>query len=103
MNQKKNFLTLGIIEMRERYKSQSREIIVPFELDLELNNIVFTVPQRGDKKKLLDLSVLNVKQYKADRLKTDRKAESGTKEYAFNERNSARVAFGKTAATNRVF
>ena len=62
-------MTLGIIEMRERYKSQSREIIVPFELDLELNNIVFTVPQRGDKKKLLDLSILNVKQYKADRLK----------------------------------
>lgn len=45
------------------------EIIVPFELDLELNNVVFTVPQRGDKKKLLDLSILNVKQYKADRLK----------------------------------
>ena len=55
---KEELLTLGIIEMRERYKSQSREIIVPFELDLELNNIVFTVPQRGDKKKLLDLSVL---------------------------------------------
>ena len=70
---KEELLTLGIIEMRERYKSQSREIIVPFELDLELNNIVFTVPQRGDKKKLLDLSVLNVKQYKADRLKQTEK------------------------------
>lgn len=66
---KEELLTLGIIEMRERYKSQSREIIVPFELDLELNDVVFTVPQRGDKKKLLDLSILNVKQYKADRLK----------------------------------
>ena len=66
---KEELLTLGIIEMRERYKSHSREIIVPFELDLELNNVVFTVPQRGDKKKLLDLSILNVKQYKADRMK----------------------------------
>lgn len=66
---KEELLTLGIIEMRERYKSQSREIIVPFELNLELNNVVFTVPQRGDKKKLLELSILNVKQYKADRLK----------------------------------
>ena len=66
---KEELLSLGIIEMRERYKSLSREIIVPFDLDLELNNIVFTVPQRGDKKKLLDLSLLNVKQYKADRLK----------------------------------
>lgn len=66
---KEELLTLGIIEMRERYKSQSREIIVPFELDIELNNVVFTVPQRGDKKKLMDLSILNVKQYKADRMK----------------------------------
>ncbi|WP_455586131.1 excinuclease ABC subunit UvrC [Bacteroides sp.] len=66
---KEELLTLGIIEMRERYKSFSREIIVPFEIDIELNNVVFTVPQRGDKKKLLDLSQLNVKQYKADRMK----------------------------------
>lgn len=62
-------LSLGIIEMRERYKSLSREIIVPFEMDIELNNVVFTVPQRGDKKKLLELSQMNVKQYKVDRLK----------------------------------
>ena len=66
---KEELLTLGIIEMRERYKSLSREIIVPFEIDMELNNVVFTVPQRGDKKKLLELSQLNVKQYKADRMK----------------------------------
>lgn len=62
-------LQLGIVEMRERYKSLSREIIVPFELDLELANVTFTIPQRGEKKKLLDLSLLNVKQYRADRLK----------------------------------
>lgn len=66
---KEELLTLGIIEMRERYKSLSREIIVPFEIDMELSNVVFTVPQRGDKKKLLELSQLNVKQYKADRIK----------------------------------
>lgn len=66
---KEELLTLGIIEMRERYKSLSREIIVPLKLEIELNNVVFTVPQRGDKKKLLELSQLNVKQYKADRLK----------------------------------
>ena len=70
---KEELLTLGIIEMRERYKSLSREIIVPFEVDMELNNVVFTVPQRGDKKKLLDLSLLNVKQYKADRMKQSEK------------------------------
>lgn len=66
---KEELLSLGIIEMRERYKSLSREIIVPFELDLELNNVTFTIPQRGEKKKLLELSELNVKQYKVDRLK----------------------------------
>ena len=62
-------LQLGIVEMRERYKSLSREIIIPFELDLELANVTFTIPQRGEKKKLLDLSQLNVKQYRADRMK----------------------------------
>ena len=66
---KEELLVLGIIEMRERYKSFSREIIVPFDLEIELSNTTFTVPQRGDKKKLLELSQLNVKQYKADRLK----------------------------------
>lgn len=66
---KEELLALGIIEMRERYKSRSKEIIVPFHVDMELSDVVFTIPQRGDKKKLLELSLLNVKQYKADRLK----------------------------------
>jgi excinuclease ABC subunit C len=66
---KEELLELGIIEMRERYKSLSREIIVPFELDMNLEGVTFTIPTRGDKKKLLELSILNVKQYKADRLK----------------------------------
>lgn len=66
---KEDLLTLGIIEMRERYKSASREIIVPFDIEIELNDVTFTIPQRGDKKKLLELSLLNVKQYKADRMK----------------------------------
>ena len=70
---KEELLTLGIVEMRERYKSRSREIIVPFPLDIELKDVVFTVPQRGEKKTLLDLSILNVKQYKADRLKRSEK------------------------------
>lgn len=66
---KEELLQLGIVEMRERYQSQSKEIIVPFELDMEMNGVTFTVPQRGDKKHLLELSLLNVKQYKVDRLK----------------------------------
>ena len=62
-------LALGIAEMRERYKSSSKEIILPIEINLEMEGITVTIPQRGDKKKLLELSLLNVKQYKLDRLK----------------------------------
>ena len=64
-----DMLALGIAEMRERYKSKSKEIVVPFPLDIELNNVTITVPQRGDKKHLLDLSLANVKQYKFDKMK----------------------------------
>ena len=66
---KEELLELGIVEMRERYKSLSPEIIIPFKIEMNLNNVLFTIPQRGDKKKLLDLSILNVKQYKVDRMK----------------------------------
>lgn len=70
---KEDLLILGIIEMRERYKSHSPEIIVPFEIDMSLKDVNFTIPQRGDKKKLLELSLLNVKQYKVDRMKQSEK------------------------------
>lgn len=62
-------LAMGIIEMRTRFDSNANEIVVPIPLDIDLDNVKFTIPQRGEKKKLLDLSRLNVKQYKADRLK----------------------------------
>lgn len=70
---KEELLQLGIVEMRERYQSKSHEIIVPFDVDLQLNNTVFTIPQRGEKKHLLELSIKNVKQYKVDRLKQSEK------------------------------
>ena len=62
-------LLLAIVEMRNRYKSTAREIIVPFMPETEYEGITWTVPQKGEKKKLLELSALNVKQYRADRLK----------------------------------
>ena len=62
-------LQLGIVELRERFKSDAKEIIVPEEVDVELENVKFTVPKLGDKKTLLDLSAMNGKQYKFDRLK----------------------------------
>lgn len=66
---KEDLLVMGIIEMRKRFESRAWEIIVPFPLDLELDGVTITVPQRGDKKKLLDLSIMNGKQYKVDKLK----------------------------------
>ncbi len=66
-------LTLGISEMRERFGSKAKEIIVPFHVEMEMNNATFTVPVRGDKKKLLDLSILNVKEYKKDRIQQEEK------------------------------
>ncbi len=62
-------LQLGIVELRERFGSKAKEIIVPQEVNVELENVTFTIPQRGDKKTLLDLSIMNGKQYKFDRLK----------------------------------
>lgn len=66
-------LEMGIIEMRERYGSKAKEIIVPFPIDTKLNGVNFFVPQRGDRYKLLKLSQLNVKEYKFDRLKQSEK------------------------------
>ena len=64
-----DMLTLGIIEMRQRYKSTAKEIVIPFPIDLEMNGITFTVPERGDKRHLLELSKMNVRQYRIDSLK----------------------------------
>ena len=66
---KEELLRLAIVEMRERFKSFAKEIILPFDVDIALEGVVLTVPQRGDKKKLLELSQLNVKQYKIEKLK----------------------------------
>ena len=62
-------LQLAIVEMRERFKSDAKEIILPSEINVDLDGITVTVPQRGDKKTLLELSQMNGKQYKFDRLK----------------------------------
>lgn len=62
-------LQLAIAEMRERFQSHAKEIILPQEIDLNMEGVTITVPQRGDKKTLLELSLMNGKQYKFDRLK----------------------------------
>ena len=62
-------LALGIAELRARFESTSREIIVPFEPEVTFEQLSITVPERGDKRKLLDISLQNARQYKVDRLK----------------------------------
>lgn len=70
---KEEILSLAIAELRGRFKSQSREIIVPFLPESEFKETFFTVPQRGDKRKLLEVSEQNVKQYKLDKVKSAEK------------------------------
>lgn len=66
-------LNEAIPEIRERFKSKAKEIIVPFELDFKIKGADFFIPQRGDKRHLLELSQMNAKQYKFDRLKQTEK------------------------------
>jgi len=67
--EKEDILASAVIELRERFKSQSKEILLPFDIGYDLGDATITVPQRGEKKKLLDLSIQNVKQYRFDRMK----------------------------------
>ena len=66
-------ISMGIVELRERFNSNAKEIILPFIVDLPIEGITVTVPQKGEKARLLALSKLNVKQYRADRMKQDDK------------------------------
>jgi excinuclease ABC subunit C len=70
---KEQILGMGIVELRNRFGSVASEIIVPFVPDITIGLVVFTVPQRGDKKKLLQLSEKNAQQYKIDQLKQTEK------------------------------
>jgi len=66
---KEELLPLGIVAIREKFHSNSKELIVPFPLDYQIGNVKFTIPIKGDKRKLLDLSEKNVKFYRLDKLK----------------------------------
>ena len=68
-----DLISMGIVELRERFNSQAKEIILPFPIEIPINGITITVPQKGEKARLLALSRLNVKQYRADRMKQEEK------------------------------
>jgi len=66
---KEDLLAMAIVELRERLKSNSKEIVVPFKINYELKDATVVIPQRGDRKKLLELALQNVRQFKLDKLK----------------------------------
>ncbi len=76
---KEEILSLAILELRDRIHSTSNECLVPFLPDNEINNVTFSIPLKGDRKKLLDLSAHNVKQYKLDRIKQGEKLNTKQK------------------------
>jgi excinuclease ABC subunit C len=70
---KEDILAMAIVELRERLKSNSKEIVVPFKINYELKDASVVIPQRGDRKKLLELALQNVRQFKLDKLKQSEK------------------------------
>ncbi|MFQ9996023.1 MAG: excinuclease ABC subunit UvrC, partial [Hoylesella buccalis] len=88
-------LITAIQEIRSRFKSQAKEIIVPFEINWSLNNATFSIPQRGDKKHLLDLSEMNGKQYKFDRLKRSEKLNPEQKQTRLMKELQAKLKLPK--------
>lgn len=98
-----DLLITAIPEIRERFGSKATEIIVPFEMSWKLREAAFIVPQRGDKRHLLELSEMNCKQYKFDRLKQAEKAQSGAKTDPSDEGIAAKTANGEAAIPHRMF
>ena len=88
-------LITAIPEIRERFHSTSKEIIVPFEMEWKLKDATFFVPQRGDKKHLLELSEMNCKQYRFDRLKQAEKLNPEQKQTRLMKELQAKLKFPK--------
>ena len=88
-------LITAIPEIRERFHSTSKEIIVPFEMEWKLKDVTFFVPQRGDKKHLLELSEMNCKQYKFDRLKQAEKLNPEQKQTRLMKELQAKLKLPK--------
>lgn len=77
---KEELLSLAIVDMRERFSSEVKEIVVPFIPDVKLNGITYTIPQRGDKVKLLELSERNLKYFKLEKMKQAQQLDKGQKQ-----------------------
>lgn len=100
---KEEILAIAIVELRERLKSDSKEIVLPFEIDINLKGITTLVPQRGDRKKLLDLALQNVRQYKLDKLKQAEKLNPDQRAIQLLESIKERLQLTKLPITIECF
>lgn len=100
---KEDMLSMAIVELRQKFNSTSKEIIVPFQPEFEMNGISMTIPIRGDKRKLLDLSIQNVKQYKLDKLKQSEKLNPEQKQTALMKAIQEKLQLKKLPVTIECF
>lgn len=100
---KEDLLSMAIIELRSKFNSASKEIILPFPLEFEMKGVVMTVPQKGDKRKLLDLSIQNVKQFKLDKLKQSEKLNPEQKQTAIMKALQEKLQLSKLPLTIECF
>jgi len=101
--QKEDLLAMAIVELRERFKSNSKEIIVPFKIEYPIKGVTVHIPQRGDRKKLLDLSLQNVKQYKLDKLKQAEKLNPDQRSIQLLDSIKDRLQLNKLPMTMECF
>lgn len=100
---KEDLLSMAIVELRTKFNSTSREIILPFPLEYEMKGVTMTVPQKGDKRKLLDLSIQNVKQFKLDKLKQSEKLNPEQKQTALMKSIQDKLQLSKLPLTIECF
>jgi excinuclease ABC subunit C len=100
---KEDLLAMAIIELRQKFNSTSKEIIIPFDPEFEMNGITMTIPVKGDKRKLLDLSIQNVKQYKLDKLKQSEKLNPEQKQTAILKAIQDKLQLSKLPVTIECF
>jgi len=101
--QKEDLLAMAIVELRERFKSNSKEIIVPFKIEYPIKGVTVHIPQRGDRKKLLDLSLQNVKQFKLDKLKQAEKLNPDQRSIQLLDSIKERLQLDKLPMTMECF
>jgi excinuclease ABC subunit C len=100
---KEDLLAFGVVELRTKFNSKSKEIILPFPIEYKLKGVTITVPVKGDKKKLMDLSMNNVKQYKLDKLKYSEKLNPEQKQVSILIKIQEKLKLDKIPITIECF